>query len=223
MVTLTNLIPNPSFETSASWSGIEYSTAQAKFGSRSCYLGTGTHVPTCPMIAPISGHKYYGRHYLKTNGTSSPADCRFEWFAGDGLGLNFVFGLNHGTWNEWGMESSILDIAVVNGTSFICRNFVVNNTAELWSDGLMIVDLTAAFGAGDEPGKEWCDANIPYFEGQITLEVFPLRTIDITSAAFAPNPAIINQSTALSVSVTETLRYLEPYYYYAGDLHAGEV
>jgi hypothetical protein len=29
----------------------------------------------------------------------------------------------------------------------------------------MLIDLTEAFGAGNEPSVSWCDANIPYFIG----------------------------------------------------------
>ena len=32
-------------------------------------------------------------------------------------------------------------------------------------DGLTVVDLTAAFGAGNEPDKDWCDSHINYFDG----------------------------------------------------------
>ena len=33
----------------------------------------------------------------------------------------------------------------------------------------MVVDLTETFGAGNEKSKEWCDINIPFFEG--TMDV----------------------------------------------------
>ena len=39
------------------------------------------------------------------------------------------------------------------------------NSCETYSDGIVLVDLTASFGAGKEPTLEWCDANINYFEG----------------------------------------------------------
>lgn len=175
------------------------------------------------MSVPIVGHTYYGRHYLKTNGTCTPPDCRFEWYAGDGTGLNFVFGLNTGTWPEWGMESAIVPITVVNGTSFICRNFVVNNTAEMWSDGLMIIDLTAAFGAGMEPDKAWCDENIPYFDGTYELDVFPIRTVTISGAQISPNPSDTNSSIKISVNAAESTAYLKPYTYQSGEIQTGEV
>lgn len=33
------------------------------------------------------------------------------------------------------------------------------------TDGITVVDLTAAFGAGKEPTKVWRDENIDYFDG----------------------------------------------------------
>lgn len=56
-----------------------------------------------------------------------------------------------------------------------------------------------------------------------TSEGFVVKIFEITSAVFAPNPVNINSTTKLSVEVTETVKILEPYYYYSGDLYAGEV
>lgn len=39
-----------------------------------------------------------------------------------------------------------------------------------WFNGMMIVDLTASFGAGNEPSLEWCRLNLPFFLGEITYE-----------------------------------------------------
>ena len=33
----------------------------------------------------------------------------------------------------------------------------------------MLIDLTDAFGAGNEPTYDWCEANIPYFVGTMPL------------------------------------------------------
>lgn len=45
----------------------------------------------------------------------------------------------------------------------------------------------------------------------------------IDSASITPNPADFNAKFLLSVSVSEETITLEPYYYYSGDLYAGEV
>lgn len=168
-VELTNLVPNSSFEQNADWSAVVYSTEQAMYGARSSQL-SGTTVTSAPLPLPIAGHKYYGRTHIKSNGNIGAADNRFEYFAGDGVGLNWIFARNDGDFPDWTMLSSIQDVTVVNGTSYVVRNFVVSAQNTCWTDGLMILDLTASFGVGNEPTKDWCDANIPYFDGTYTYQ-----------------------------------------------------
>jgi hypothetical protein len=165
LVSLTNLIPDGDIE--GNWTNGNYSTTIKKYASRSQYFTSGTtRIMTKAMnTLPIVGHKYYGRHYLKTDGSVNADDCRFEWYAGDGEGLNFIFGYNRGNYSDWTMESNIVTVTAVNGSSYECRSFMVNPTGTLYADGLMIVDLTAAFGSGNEPTKDWCDTNIPFFVG----------------------------------------------------------
>lgn len=45
----------------------------------------------------------------------------------------------------------------------------------------------------------------------------------ITGALFSPNPADMNTTTKLAVTVTEETVTLEPYYYYSAEIYAGEV
>ena len=42
---------------------------------------------------------------------------------------------------------------------------------ECYIDAGFLIDLTEAFGTGNEPSKEWCDENIPYFVGTHTLKI----------------------------------------------------
>lgn len=168
-VLLTNIIPNGSFEQDTDWTGVVYDTAEHYQGSRSSKLGTGTVVNTTGQVTtPVVGHKYYGRSCIKSQGDIQPQDCRFELYAGDGAGLNFVFAYNQGNFPDWTMQSSVVAVDAVNGASYVIRNFVVDAVNPCWTDCLMIVDLTAAFGAGREPDQAWCDANIPYFDGTYT-------------------------------------------------------
>ena len=45
----------------------------------------------------------------------------------------------------------------------------------------------------------------------------------IDSASITPNPVDFNAKFLISVTVSEETITLEPYYYYSGDLYAGEV
>lgn len=201
-VSLTNLIPNSSFEEDASWSGTTYSTEQAYQGKRSSALGPGSTINTSVQVAtPIVGHQYYGRSYIKTSAPIQPADCRFELYAGDGHGLNWVFAWNRGDFSEWTMQSALHTVDRVAGQSYAIRNFVVNAQAKCWTDCLMLVDLTAAFGAGNEPDKEWCDSNLPYFSGTVSLPVSLWTETDI------PNSGQMEQY----LNNVKTLRACLPY------------
>ena len=56
-----------------------------------------------------------------------------------------------------------------------------------------------------------------------TAEGYVVQIIEISGAVLTPNPADINSKVKLAVSVSETIKVLEPYYYHSGDLYAGEV
>lgn len=47
-------------------------------------------------------------------------------------------------------------------------------------DDAMLIDLTAAFGAGNEPFQEWCDTNIEYFAGNKTIQYEGPNKYDLT-------------------------------------------
>jgi len=37
--------------------------------------------------------------------------------------------------------------------------------SQYYYDDVFLIDLTATFGAGNEPTKAWCDEHINYFDG----------------------------------------------------------
>ena len=47
----------------------------------------------------------------------------------------------------------------------------MSTTSDTWIDGVMLIDLTEAFGIGKEPTKDWCDNNIPYFKDTHTIKI----------------------------------------------------
>ena len=64
------------------------------------------------------------------------------------------------------------------GSALYTSNFTGNNnisinfakiTDNVIVDGIGVIDLTEAFGAGNEPDLAWCDANINYFDGTATV------------------------------------------------------
>lgn len=120
---------------------------------------------------PVLGHKYYGRCYQKAPLGFTVEDARFEYYIGDNNGVsNLVFGMMKDTKGEWERLSSIqqLTSTPTSGNWFI-RSFTVNASNVSYRKEMMIIDLTEAFGAGNEPTLEWCDEYLPYIEDQIIV------------------------------------------------------
>ena len=139
------------------------------------------------MDKPIYGHKYYGRCYQKAPANFTHADARFEYYSTDigGTGL-MVFGYMEPTNDEWKMLSSIQQLTgePVDG-AWQLRSFTVNGSANSYRKEILIVDLTATYGIGNEPTKEWCDKNIPFFEGTIPSIKNNFKTGDIINIPYS--------------------------------------
>ena len=56
---------------------------------------------------------------------------------------------------------------------------MVGNTVA-YIDDAMLIDLTAAFGTGNEPTQEWCNTNIEYFTGNKTIQYEAPNKYDLT-------------------------------------------
>lgn len=186
-VMMTNLVPEGSFETMTKWSTWGTSSpdaTQAQHGSYSLNLDTAGKFASVAITTPVVGHKYYAREYIKSSGEINPSDCRFEIHGGDGVGLNWVIGWNQGNYPDWTIKSGIVTIDAVNASSYVLRTFALDSTATVWLDNIVLVDLTEAFGAGNEPDLAWCDAHIPYFDGTqpVLCETAPAAARQIKKA-----------------------------------------
>lgn len=176
--TLTNLIQNGSFENgSTSWdlNGTQVVNTQASHGNNSLSFSTGglaMSTQTLSKSAPTLNNKYYGRlKFLSASGFSA-ADNRFEWYYTDGTNSLMVFANKGNATSSWLLLSSIQTTTVNTylSNNWYVRNFLVNSTTSSYADEIMIIDLTSAFGAGNEPTKEWMDTNISYFDGSISVK-----------------------------------------------------
>lgn len=141
---------------------------------------------TASMPIPVYGHKYYGRCKQKAPTGFSHADARFEYYSGDVAGTGLMtFCTMEPTDNKWKTFSSIQQLTgEPSGTDWKLRSFVVNGSADSYRKESLIVDLTEIYGAGNEPTKEWCDKNIPFFEGTIQYTDNPLKTGDIINCPY---------------------------------------
>lgn len=176
-----------------SLSNMDIATSQGYKTYRSFHFynanGSGTSMMTQAMPKPIANHKYYGALRWRTAGSSfSAADARFEWYHSDAGGETMVFAQkNMATSGRWVLLSSIQSLSSIASGDWQLRNFTVNSTDDSWCTRLMIIDLTDTFGAGNEPTKEWCDANIREHETYVNSGsvLSNITTTNFTATYFA--------------------------------------
>lgn len=223
-VGLINLIPSPSME-GYGWNG-SYSTYRAFVGRQSLLVNGMSGSPeaivqTTESISLNPSHDYYVRVYGWQDTKTSGAAVGFYWpIAEPSFNDNIPIG-DAGMWVPYS--------AVNNRTSFASGKYPLridfNNRGEagtIYFDGCMLIDLTACFGEGNEPTKEWCDNNVPYFEGQIELSVYEVEEIEVVSVTIDPNPVMTGTDFKISVQAQETKLMFTPNQRYAGELYARE-
>lgn len=188
---ISNLLPDPS---SFSLNNITNSSGVLT------YTANTTAMAQYSLSTPVAGHKYYGRVDQKVPAGTTFGDGRFEYYGGDGAGKNIVFtsfsdAIADGQWHTY---SSIQSFPSISGTGWTLRSFAVNATNTVYRRNHIIIDLTAIFGSGNEPTKEWCDASILYFTGTKTI-AYPMNSANLASAI-----ATIPSNTATVVATSDT-------------------
>lgn len=119
------------------------------------------------MPTPIANHIYYGSiWFMHANSPFVTADCRFEWYVGDNATSTIIFAYKDSDRApeayKWYKISGRHLLSTVTSGNWIVRNFQVNAESLSWTTKPFIVDLTEAFGAGNEPTQEWCDEHLNY-------------------------------------------------------------
>lgn len=151
-------------------------TAQKKYGSNSLQMKGDTSVFERTYTLRNSGgvvkptldptHKYYVR--VETYQTETTGSTDIYW----PIAEPSVLAGQSGPAGQWTICSAVVDRSSFSAGAYEMRLDYNNaNTAgSMWFDGLMLVDLTATFGAGNEPDKTWCDANITFTTSTTTVE-----------------------------------------------------
>lgn len=90
------------------------------------------------------------------------------------------------TAGQWKLVSDIRKRSHYSEGYYPMKLVLANGSSNTWLDGLMLIDLTADFGEGNEPDKAWCDANLPYFSNRYNIKYDkpywkPLNDIGIKS------------------------------------------
>lgn len=173
--TLKNLVPamdSLSFEVRSSSGSCEMSTAHTKYGSKAlCNTGVSGYNEMYSMTTTkfklIPSHFYYA--CVEVYQETKLGSIDFFWPSGSPSMFGGKAPGDPGTWTKC--------TNVTNRSTFTEGEYPIrldfNNggtVGKIWYDGLMLIDLTEAFGAGNEPGSAWCQENIPYFTGTTTVE-----------------------------------------------------
>ena len=174
-ITLTNIVGNgnrgyfAAVRNNCSWQsttitpedGARYSVKITPTSSGEVTLTSGNY----PMYA---SHKYYLSFKVRFE---TSVDVTFDWYwpvaepaAVSGLRVNSAA-------DTWTRVSAVFDRTSFSDGSYPCR-FDYNNEGNVavWFTSCMLVDLTASFGAGKEPSKEWMDKHITTFSDSQTVQ-----------------------------------------------------
>lgn len=175
---ITNLFTNGSFEdgftgwNSNLWGkgGVTLSTKYQSHGNNSIYvnaIGDGMEKGAA-YLTPITltkDHKYYlAVDTFLESYTSSTGNEIIYLFNKEKSAV--ALGFDYNKLHEWQELSGLFTSTITSSYSDIRIGQVFTSVSvyEAYVDSLILIDLTDAFGEGNEPDKEWCDKHISYFD-----------------------------------------------------------
>lgn len=181
IIYLNNLIKNGSFETGdfTNWhvDGSAKNNASiqnsVKFHGKYAYKGTSNISAqdnilwySSPDYKITEGHIYYFSQMVR-NDSDGILVCHCP------LKGTFLQTNTGNTSGNWVRASDIKTCSFINDNTYLATawNNGGSNGKNWYIDGVMLIDLTACFGFGNEPNQTWCDANIPCFESEITISL----------------------------------------------------
>ena len=156
--------------------GVSIDNTHVKYGSYALKLtGTSSTAEVVYTLVPknensifhlIPSHIYYIR--VETYQETKVGTTDIYWPIAE---PSFLSGQS-GPAGQWNLISAVNNRNNFSEGYYPLRLDFNNNTQAglMWFDGLMLIDLTADFGAGNEPDKAWCDANLPYFSNKYNIK-----------------------------------------------------
>ena len=156
--------------------GVAIDNTHVKYGSYALKLtGTSSTAEVVHTLIPknensifhlIPSHIYYIR--VETYQETKVGTTDIYWPIAE---PSFLSGQS-GPVGQWNLISAVNNRNNFSEGYYPLRLDFNNNTQAglMWLDGLMLIDLTADFGAGNEPDKAWCDANLPYFSNKYNIK-----------------------------------------------------
>lgn len=176
-VTLTNQVANsgkgwfPATRGNCTWQlssitpgdGAASSIKIIPSGAGECTLTSAAH-------NLVASHKYYISFKVRF-ASATQGTCDWYWPVAEPCAAqNMAFNVAAETWVRL---SAVFERTSFSNGSYPCR-FDYNNTdgknTTFWFTSCMLIDLTAAFGAGLEPSKEWLDKHITAFSDSPSVD-----------------------------------------------------
>lgn len=168
-IILTNLLPDPSLENSF-WGDFTLSPYVVFDGRTSVEIESmsegfdigGLESGKSIDIPKTINHVFY----IACHTEQGISDIGFFFDEEGGLHSPLLdIAKNYEIRTPWYRHSGRQKMLVTQGVIYPLFKLYFEKTAsERHVDGLMLIDLTEAFGEGKEPTREWCDANIPFFK-----------------------------------------------------------
>lgn len=163
-IRLVNICSNPSFENNNAWNitngqRIAQDALDGKYVVRLSVTGGTGSIISATKIPQITNHIYY--YCFHSSGSFPIAFLKLQ--STTLVNYNNI----NDTWTRWGILQTASNSDPVNYT--IAFNSQQPTPFTITFDALMCIDLTEAYGAGNEPTVAWCNENIPYFEDSYTF------------------------------------------------------
>lgn len=132
--------------------------------------GAGEVTLTSAAHDLVASHKYYVTFKIRFEAAVT-VTCDWYWpiaepAAASGMAVNAAAG-------TWTRLSAVFDRTSFADGAYACRFDYNNNDGgnrTFWFTSCMLIDLTAAFGAGKEPSKDWLDKHITAFSDTPTVQ-----------------------------------------------------
>jgi len=132
--------------------------------------GAGEVTLTSAAHDLVASHKYYVTFKIRFEAAVT-GTCDWYWpvaepAAAAGMAVNAAS-------DTWTRLSAVFDRTSFSDGSYPCRFDYNNNDGKnttFWFTSCMLIDLTAAFGVGKEPSKEWLDKRITAFSDTPTVQ-----------------------------------------------------
>lgn len=173
IVTLKNIVVNGDFSSGETgWTDYGNGTVSTSGGPTggsyiSIYSSGGNAFTYQALSGVVKGHIYYASAYYKKPDANTSTQIHCERQSDY---INLVTWNNLPTASTWTKLSAYTTSTIDSASLFLhIPSTNISGNAYLYVTQLLFVDLTAAFGAGYEPSKEWCDANISFFNGTKTI------------------------------------------------------